>query len=432
MPRPEDTEWNKPKPRTPAPRVDPVLLWPTPERRDLMFFVERNGDLPQNQNWKFGDPFEDRIRYPNHRLVYVSPQSADKWSRWYFASDRINQDEYNWTLNSGEQLIRTYLVQRHLYYERSDAEAAAANPTVNGEFTYPVVGTPDTRFVKYGFADDTVIDAPEELTSQYIIIQRRFIEPITVEITWSNDFQRNVRVIREIIPAEIYPTPPTQEAGKTVEIKQGNRFYDVRITQELITGAEGSDPDYPYEKPALPDYRNYNFPSKLESIDLVWVWAWADSTSALESYSEDFYFKWKLVDPRPGPYAATIRRFITDDPDSIKDAYPLTAVPAPVRETMAVVYAWYKASLEGNNTAAVANEQQLPPSIHGAITVTLNGTTPTPARERVYTSSYPETPGYSTFIGLTAATIGYEVRELPLNLYEVTVVEINISGLYGG
>jgi hypothetical protein len=134
MPRPEDTEWNKPKPRTPAPRVDPVLLWPTPERRDLMFFVERNGDLPQNQNWKFGDPFEDRIRYPNHRLVYVSPQSADKWSRWYFASDRINQDDYNWEFtkcdfagNEYNAIRRTYLIPRREFSETSP-EMASANP----------------------------------------------------------------------------------------------------------------------------------------------------------------------------------------------------------------------------------------------------------------------------------------------------------------
>lgn len=134
MPRPEDTEWKAPKPRTPAPRVDPVLLWPTPERRDLMFFVERNGDLPQNQNWKFGDPFEDRIRYPNHRLVHVSPQSVDKWSRWYFASDRINQDAYNWEFtkcdfagNEYNAIRRTYLIPRREFSETSP-EMASANP----------------------------------------------------------------------------------------------------------------------------------------------------------------------------------------------------------------------------------------------------------------------------------------------------------------
>jgi len=99
-----------------------------------MFFVERNGDLPQNQNWKFGDPFEDRIRYPNHRLVHVSPQSVDKWSRWYFASDRINQDAYNWEFtkcdfagNEYNAIRRTYLIPRREFSETSP-EMASANP----------------------------------------------------------------------------------------------------------------------------------------------------------------------------------------------------------------------------------------------------------------------------------------------------------------
>jgi hypothetical protein len=432
MSKPPDNTWSEPRPRTPAPRIDPVFIWPTPDKEDYIFFVERNGDLKTSQNWTYGEPYHDKVKYPRHKLVYVTPQTVDKWSRWYYASDRITQDDYNWTLTTGEQLIRTYLVPRHLYFERSVAEAAAVNPRVDNEFTFPEIGTADIRFVKYGFADDSVQEAPEQLASYYIIVQRRFIEPVTSELVWSDEFQRNIRVTREIIPAEIYPTPPTREAGKTIEIKQGNRFHDVRITQELLTEADESDPAYPYWKPPIPDYRDYRFPSKLDGIDLTWVWAYADSTGAPQSYSEDFYFDWKLIDPRPGPYSATILRAITDDPDSIKELYPLTQVPAPVRETIAVVYAWFHASQDGNSTAAVANEQQLPPSIHGAITVTEGGVEPTvDDRERVYTNEFAETPGYTEFVALTTATIGYETRELPFNLYEVTVIQIDISNLYG-
>lgn len=432
MPNPQDTDFGSPRPRTPAPRIDPVFLWPTPREEDFIFYVEKNGDLKTSQNWKYGEPFPDKLKYPNHRLVFVSPQTPDKWSQWFYASNRILEDEYNWTLNTGEELIRTYLVPRHLYYERSVAEAAAVVPPVAGEFTYPVVATADTRFVKYGFADDTVIEAPEQLSSYYIVVRRRYIEPITSELVWSEEFQRNIRVTREIIPAAVYPTPPVQVPGSTTEIKKGNRFHDVRITQELLTGAEGSDPDYPYEKTAIPDYRNYQFPSVLNSIDLVWVWAWADSTGNPQSYAEDFYFKWDITNPRSGPYSALIRRFITDDPESIRDTYPLTYIPPTKRETIAVVYAWFYASVaDGNSTAATANEQQLPSCIHGALTVTENGTTPTPTtRERAYTSSFEATPGYATFVALSSAVIGYETRELPFGLFEVSIIEIDISNLY--
>jgi len=432
MPRPEDTEWRKPTPRTPAPQHDPVLLWPTPNTADFLFYVEKNGDLPVNKKFTYGSPYPDKLNYPHHKLVYVSAQAADKWSRWYYASDRINEDEYNWNITSGEQLIRTYFVRRTLYYERTAAEAAVANPPVNGEFTHPTAGTLDTRFVKYGFADDTVSDAPEELAGLYIIVRRRFIEPVVSNLVWDTRFNRYVRVTKEIIPPSVYPTPPTREAGKTIEIQQGNTFHDVRVTQELLPEPNGSDAPYPYQKPSVPDYRNFNFPSRLDAVELVYAYAWATSNRDAPSYSEDFYFDYVITDPRPGPYGATLERWITDDPDAFKAANPLTPIPAPLRETTAIVYAWATAGIV-NRTQAVAREKQLEPTIHKQITVTIDGEEiPEDAGvTRAFTSSYPETPGYTAFAALTQATVGYEVRELPFELFEVTLIKLNITELYG-
>lgn len=205
----------------------------------------------------------------------------------------------------------------------------------------------------------------------------------------------------------------------------------MRITQEVLVEPDGSDPDYPYEKASIPDYRDYRFPSVLNSIELVWAWAWASSTGNPQSYSEDFYFKFDITDPRPGPYSATIRRFITDDPESIRTLYPQTYIPPTKRETIAVVYSWFFASVTaGNSTAATANEQQLPSCIHDEITVSQGGTEPDTTRVRNYTSAFAATPGYTAFRELTSAVIGYEARELPLGLFEVTVIEIDITDLY--
>jgi len=175
MPRPDDTEWNKPRPRTPAPRVDPVLLWPTPERRDLLFFVERNGDLPQNQHWSFGDPFEDRIRYPDHRLVHVSPQTVDKWSRWYFASDRINENEYNYEVGRiqvGTLLVpsikRTYITPRSTF-----------KPT-EAELGSPMPDAPEGKFEQgYILYQVNQVRTDKELDSLFVQEERIYILPIT-------------------------------------------------------------------------------------------------------------------------------------------------------------------------------------------------------------------------------------------------------------
>ena len=177
MPRPLDTNWKEPKPRSPAPQIDPVFLWPTPDKRDFLFYVERNGDLPANQQWEYGSPYSDRLKYPSHELVFVAPQTADKWSKWYYAMKRADQDAYNWTLAPTQELTRDYFIKRAEYLGRLETDVADEDK-VKDEFFRPLVGTADTLFTNLIFVDDTVIEAPEELKALYVIIRRRFIEDI--------------------------------------------------------------------------------------------------------------------------------------------------------------------------------------------------------------------------------------------------------------
>ena len=129
MPKPPDTN---PQPRSPAPQHDPVFIWPTPNKEDYLFWVEKNGDLPKNKEFTYGDPHPDTGRYPNHKLVFVSPQTTDKWSRWFYASDRINEDEYNWEFTDADlggakfpAVRRTYLTKRVDFNPTSPTQGAA-------------------------------------------------------------------------------------------------------------------------------------------------------------------------------------------------------------------------------------------------------------------------------------------------------------------
>lgn len=89
---------DEPTPRSPAPAIDPVFVWLTPDKRDTLFYVEKSGDFAANKDtqWSYGDAYRGRKDFPNHRLVYVSPQDSTKWSRWYYAAPRVDQDKYNW------------------------------------------------------------------------------------------------------------------------------------------------------------------------------------------------------------------------------------------------------------------------------------------------------------------------------------------------
>jgi hypothetical protein len=409
-----------------------VKLFPTALATDVLFYVNVSSDLPRNQLPVYGTPYRTAMPYavdnfPNHQLVFISPNKEPGSQRWYFAADRENQDLYNWDISQGEQLIRGYLVPRHLYYARSTAEALAAIPLINNEFTHPIVPTPDTRFVKYGFADDTVVEAPDELKSLYIVVKRRYIEPVTVDFVFDDSLQRNISITKQIIPAGS-GQPPTSIAGIEVEIQNGNVFHDVKITRQIILAGS----TYPYELPPLPSTYSRPFPAKLESVELVWAWARAWQLTepiAPESYSEDYYFKFRIIEPRPGPYDATVRRFVTNDPAALKVIYPITIVPQPITESIAVASSWFYASPAGNRTSATAKEWSVPATIHPAITVTLSGKT-TPLSDKYYTTTLAATPGVSVFLGLSSMNVDYDVKQLPLGLYEVSVVIADISGLY--
>jgi len=117
-------------------------LWPTPNENDFLFYVERNGDLPANKVWEYGSSYFDPIKYPNHKLVYVAPQSPDKWSKWYYAAEREHQDEYNWEFSEADiggtkfdSVTRTYVTLRDSFLPNTPAMGALMPNSPSGVFT---------------------------------------------------------------------------------------------------------------------------------------------------------------------------------------------------------------------------------------------------------------------------------------------------------
>ena len=655
---PKDSEFKEPPPRDPAPRIDPVFVWPTPNYEDYLFYVERNGDLPINQNWVYGTPHPDATTYPDHRLVYVSAQSVKrgKWSRWYYAAERILQDEYNWStavadiggtkfdavtreyvvlrkdfdpinplmgaampdvptdkfgsdfvLSQRQQLAtpdqelnsifvferRTYVKRAtisdvkmndetgrvkksvtNLYYKGETVsgtaiEQLAADPAnaywgqqTNGVFrelnqlsdnwfaiiesnvipensinsssnpararvinrvtplgtdiyftevgampdpiptygdahydsvtwpdhrltyispegpsgllykfhyvadrenqdeynweistgeellrtyiipkasypdTTPIVADADIRFPQYGFADESIIEAPEELRSRYVALKRRYIEPITVNVTWSDSLKSYITITKEIIPAGSLTAANlaslTETPGTKVEVLNGNTFHDVKITTEIFESVAE-----PREVASFPSLYDKKFPSKLDSFDIQYAWAFAVATGKQPSFSQDYYFDFKTVEPKLGPYPSTIKTFITDDPQSVLDLYPLLVMPQPVSESVSIVGWWWYASTEtGCDSFAVAKEVTLESTIHGPITITYGGVDPPPSKgfqSYIRTTDLVATPNYNNLISAGEfEPMDYQVKRLDLYLYEVTVVLVDLRNLYDG
>lgn len=404
--------------------------------RDLVFYEVVDYNLQNNRDAEYGDPYHNTRTFPNHELVYITPNDKEgKFYRFYYAAKRENQDDYNWQIQGGERLVRTYFVKRELYYERSDADILAGPFKVNNEFGYPTVATLDSRFEKYGFADDTVAEAPQELSSLYILVQRRFIEPVTEDLVWDQNLNMYVRIKKEIIPAMLNRPQPTSTTGETIEVQKGNRFHDIRITKTAIMPlGEGGEPlTYPILKTEIPDYRQFDFPARLNAINLVYAWAYAASEDAMPSYSEDFYFDYDITEPRKGLYPARLLRYVTDDPENVKILHPITTIPAPVKESIAVVYTWSSAGVFGNTTQASAKEYLLPSTIHDQISVDESNNGPleeTSPASRTFTRTFAKTDGYDAFMALDEIVVGYEVREISLNLFEAIVVILDKSNAY--
>ena len=419
-------------PRSPAPSIEPVFTWPTPGREDFLFYVEKNGELPRNKGWKYGDPFRDRGLFPDHKLVYVSPQSADKWSRWFYASDRINEEAYNFEF-SGDQLVRSYLVQREKYFARTAAAASAAVPTVIGEFTRPVVGTADTRFAQFVYAEDVLSRTETELDSIYVMVRENYVPERLVSFQWDDVIRRVIRVTRQVIPAQSEEGSGTY--GVQVEIQPGNVFHDFRITSEVEWLPDDLNEDgtvrYPIQIDSVASDANYQFPLLLKSIKLFGAWAYAAS-DAPPSYSEDFFFEIDTVEPAPGPYDATVLRFVTNNPEAVRAIYPTTKITTRA-ETFGMTRWWAAASDQGNNTYALARQYNSPASVHDEIALPSNvnyvqGGTRSDANYAPGSQELPATPGFAAYIASTQTIAGVDTRRSRLGLWEVQVTRINAGG----
>lgn len=247
----------------------PVKLFPTATATDVLFYIVV-GRLDKRKIPEYGTRYNDITPrsedWPHHRLVYVSSPDANGKQRWFFAADRENEDLYNWTLGQGEELIRTYLVRRDLYLQRSATEAAAA-PKQAEEFTYPAIATLDSKFAKYGFADDTVLDAPEELRSLYIVVKRRYLRPIVSEIIYDEQLELRIKRTFTIVPTT--HTLPADALGAVYELEPVNTFHSREVKREVVPESEGwTLADYVRTQAVRTNIPN--LPRELMAVSVVW------------------------------------------------------------------------------------------------------------------------------------------------------------------
>ncbi len=408
----------------PAPQRQTVLTFATPSVADLLFYetvdAQRVGLTPP----AYGTPHPEPRRFPNHKLVFVQNDAQNgQLLRYYYAADRAAQDDYNYELKDGVELIRTYVLPR--------ADYPASLPV-------PAGGTLDSTFTDYGFVGDSILDVGEPLNGWYIAVQRRYVEPSVAEVVFDDSLERNITVTKTIKPSGYQLSDDALVSGDGVvyEVRHGNAYHDILLT--TASGLGGVGAPFPYALPTIYSTQdNYPFPPKLTAYSIIYQFAGVVETTPPAgetprfAYAEDMLPTFTLVAPRRGPFKTKIERWLTDDPETKIDAIlaAATTLPQTKRETAIVSYAI--TYVDAYYVQAFAREFVVPESFHNAITIASElPDFPTGTQSHVLT---PETLGAT--VGFTDDLVGtylidVSTRKTASELYEVTATSLVLNGIY--
>ena len=141
-----------------APYRQDRRVYPTPDSGDVLFSQVK--DCTRTEIPEYGTPHPDTKKWPDHKLVFVKPVDIERDGifEFFYAADRDNQDQYNFSYSQGELVLtRTYIVSRDSLED----------------FVEPKLGQDDPDFPEYKFATQQVQRVEDkELDSLYVAVQR--------------------------------------------------------------------------------------------------------------------------------------------------------------------------------------------------------------------------------------------------------------------
>lgn len=366
--------------------------------------------------------------YPGHVIIArgSEPLTNGQKSIWVqhlpAPASLAAQNAYNLARTGDGTMSRFYVMKRSDY------------GTSGYLASRPLVGTADPANSRYVFATESVSRIGSDPNSYFIALERIYLLSPRVSRFYDDELECEVLRTTTVIPAG--SGTASSSGGVTVEIQDRDDLYDLQVTDAIgsitiVAGLPVLTPfDYPRQLASVPSDSNYPFPLLLRSASIEAAWAFADSPGAARAYDEAWYFAYDLVEPAPGPYEARVLRFLTDDPDELTASFGIDTPPATQREVIGIARWWAHASDKGNSAFAEAREEVVPPSIHDEIRIDLNGVEG--LSRGLSRTSLPAVPGFAEFASRRSMIIGYEPRRTRFGLFEIRVIELNTTGIYGG
>lgn len=194
-----------------------VLTFPTPDLRDVLFYVEKSGSVTANQSFVYGEPHPDSVDYPDHKLVFVAsaPTGDDPYlQRWFYAADREDQGKHNWQVSYPYAGLPSCPRFSCVFIEPLETFAPLARGTKHPLDLGDDTPTEDARFVGAKLMFEREVEIPEELRSIYRAVQRvydkvpSFAEQLTHNVETSYPYAGLVTCPRYtrtlVIPREEY------------------------------------------------------------------------------------------------------------------------------------------------------------------------------------------------------------------------------------
>lgn len=272
---------------TPNPifKVNRVAVFNTPTLRDFIFYEEHILEKsPGNFDTReYGDAHPDTGTYPNHELVFIGEEPIESSNavrvRYYYAADRVNQENYNWMHtvadiggNKFSAVRRMYLINRDDYDAATPAMGTSMANVPAGKFT---------DFSDFVVAKRKCVDSGiQELDSLYIFEERIYVKKVTISES-GYDNKNNVALKTEVT---LYYREEIYSGSHTIEDATTTHFatYFGKIGGNIVTFKQLSDNwwsvisttdssqnllNYTF---TYPSYMSLSIPDTLKTVDVIW------------------------------------------------------------------------------------------------------------------------------------------------------------------
>lgn len=221
-----------------------LRVFPTPIESDVLFYdlVEISRECPPGEDIPdYGTPHDDTAVFPSHKFVLAETHDDEGlWQRWWYAKDRSDQEDYNYSLTypyGGDtdypQIVREYIVLRGQDPLDLGSEDPG-NPFSGASYYYRPDGT--SRYLQPSPSQFYYARPALDAGTSGAVLVGQSEEPLGIDSKISSLYVKVTRVY-QVIPGSDDPVAGSgsgqTDNGYTIERPMGGDSF-LRLTWKLV------------------------------------------------------------------------------------------------------------------------------------------------------------------------------------------------------